>query len=231
MPTVECTAIDCLPAAVALSRRNAARLGLATTGEGRHGARRSVAMPMPPLPPLPSELAAVVGDGEAHGEGQLAEPSGEQGGGVHCTYTCEELSLGEFALQRAATGAPRFDFILSNPPYIPSGKVQMLQPEVQRFESILALDGGKDGLDMVKDLLQLAPALLRSTDASADAGGELWMEVDEMHPAQVAQWFEEGCTKGIDKKLRLIALRNDQYAKPRFIGVGVARQPATATEQ
>ncbi|SRR5579859_285583 len=41
----------------------------------------------------------------------------------------------------------RFDVILSNPPYIPSGDIPGLDPEVARFEPLDALDGGADGLD------------------------------------------------------------------------------------
>jgi len=41
----------------------------------------------------------------------------------------------------------RFDVIVSNPPYIPSGEIATLQPEVRLFDPLLALDGGRDGLD------------------------------------------------------------------------------------
>ena len=239
---VECTAIDCLPAAVALSRRNAARLGFSAG----HGAHPSSSPPptLPPLPALPAELAAVVGDADTFGEGQQEEEeqqlarAGRSGAGRRCTYACEALSLREFGARHAAAGAPPFDFVLSNPPYIPSAAVRGLQPEVLRFESALALDGGADGLDMVEELLRLAPALLRPAAAAADAGGgelpggelpggELWMEVDEAHPAQLARWFEEGraeCVRG----LCLIACKEDMSARPRFVGVGVEGAAAAA---
>ena len=54
--------------------------------------------------------------------------------------------------------APGFDIVLSNPPYIPSGDIPGLQPEVASFEPQLALDGGSDGLDAYR---RLAPATLR----------------------------------------------------------------------
>jgi len=41
----------------------------------------------------------------------------------------------------------QFDIILSNPPYIPSGDIPGLDPEVAAFEPLGALDGGTDGLD------------------------------------------------------------------------------------
>ncbi len=51
---------------------------------------------------------------------------------------------------------PRFDLIVSNPPYIPSGDIQGLQPEIREFEPMLALDGGNDGLDCFKLILKHA---------------------------------------------------------------------------
>jgi release factor glutamine methyltransferase len=45
-----------------------------------------------------------------------------------------------------------FDIVVSNPPYIPSGDIAALQPEVATFEPRLALDGGPDGLDAYRRL-------------------------------------------------------------------------------
>jgi release factor glutamine methyltransferase len=51
-----------------------------------------------------------------------------------------------------------FDIVVSNPPYIPSGEIAALQPEVASFEPRRALDGGPDGLDAYR---QLGPATVR----------------------------------------------------------------------
>lgn len=48
------------------------------------------------------------------------------------------------------------DWVLSNPPYIPTGDIATLQPEVSRHEPRLALDGGPDGLDVYRRLLPVA---------------------------------------------------------------------------
>ncbi len=47
----------------------------------------------------------------------------------------------------------QFDLIVSNPPYIPSGDIQTLQPGIRLFEPIIALDGGRDGLDSFRLIL------------------------------------------------------------------------------
>jgi len=52
----------------------------------------------------------------------------------------------------------RIDIIVSNPPYIPSADIEALSPEIATHEPRLALDGGKDGLDIYRDLIPLAAA-------------------------------------------------------------------------
>jgi len=54
----------------------------------------------------------------------------------------------------------RFDLILSNPPYIPGNDIPGLQPEVALHEPRRALDGGPDGLDAYRTLLNRLPNLL-----------------------------------------------------------------------
>lgn len=57
--------------------------------------------------------------------------------------------------------AGRFDLVLSNPPYIATGQIDALAPEVARFEPRLALDGGVDGLDAYRAIIPRLPELLR----------------------------------------------------------------------
>lgn len=47
----------------------------------------------------------------------------------------------------------RFDFILSNPPYIPHAELDKLPPGVRNFEPLVALDGGPDGFAVFDRLL------------------------------------------------------------------------------
>lgn len=54
----------------------------------------------------------------------------------------------------------RFDLVIANPPYIPTGGIAALQPEVAGFEPALALDGGPDGLASLRRVMDALPALL-----------------------------------------------------------------------
>lgn len=66
-----------------------------------------------------------------------------------------------------------FDLIVSNPPYIPSGDLPVLSPEVHQ-EPKLALDGGEDGLDIVRRIAASAADYLnpRGTLALEIGAGE-----------------------------------------------------------
>lgn len=67
-----------------------------------------------------------------------------------------------------------FDVLVSNPPYIPSAVMGSLPHEVADFEPALALDGGADGLDIFRRLVNAAPHMLRP-------GGLLACELYEGH--------------------------------------------------
>ena len=56
--------------------------------------------------------------------------------------------------------AGRFDLVLSNPPYIESGAMAGLMPEVARYEPASALDGGADGLAAYWTIVAALPGLL-----------------------------------------------------------------------
>ena len=73
------------------------------------------------------------------------------------------------------------DIIIANLPYIRSGTMAGLEPEVQ-WEPREALDGGEDGLDVIRDLLRQAPGKLKD-------GGMLLLEID---PHQASPLEEMG---------------------------------------
>lgn len=54
-----------------------------------------------------------------------------------------------------------FDMIITNPPYIPTGDIQGLQPEIYKYEPVTALNGGKDGLDSIRHIISSAHGYLK----------------------------------------------------------------------
>lgn len=55
----------------------------------------------------------------------------------------------------------KFDVIVSNPPYIKSSEISLLDDNVKNFDPILALDGGNSGLKCYEDIVALLPDLLK----------------------------------------------------------------------
>lgn len=54
-----------------------------------------------------------------------------------------------------------FDIVVSNPPYIPTEEIKTLQIEVRGYEPMSALDGGEDGLDFYKSIVDLGKEILK----------------------------------------------------------------------
>lgn len=79
----------------------------------------------------------------------------------------------------SALAPVRADLIVSNPPYLPSGLIASLDPEVRRHDPRLALDGGPDGLDVIRRLVDAAPRWLTADGSLVleTAGGEQVAEV------------------------------------------------------
>lgn len=63
-----------------------------------------------------------------------------------------------------------FDVIMANPPYIPTGEILSLMPEVRDFEPENALDGGADGLDFYRKIVGQVKDYL-------NPGGYVYMEI------------------------------------------------------
>ncbi|KAI4494474.1 hypothetical protein M0802_008966 [Mischocyttarus mexicanus] len=72
-----------------------------------------------------------------------------------------------------------FDFIVSNPPYVPTKDILKLEPEIKIYEDLRALDGGIDGLKIIKPLIQYSANALKP-------GGRLFIEVDPVHPEYIS---------------------------------------------
>jgi release factor glutamine methyltransferase len=79
-------------------------------------------------------------------------------------------------------GSDKFDLVVSNPPYIASGEIATLEPEVREYDPRGALDGGADGLDFYRTLATSAGAFLKP-------GGRLMIEFGEGQAAEISKLF------------------------------------------
>jgi release factor glutamine methyltransferase len=130
-------------------------------------------------------------------------------------YKCILVSFAQWAQQ--ADNAASVDIIVSNPPYIPAEEMAGLQPEVRLFEDERALCGGEDGLDVVREIVQKGPGLLRKGSKNIR---EIWMEVSHSHPHRIVSQVRDP-----DGELRHVyslaeALR-DLTGKDRFVRLQV----------
>ena len=99
--------------------------------------------------------------------------------GASCELEIEWLSGDLFA---AVEGD--FDLVVSNPPYVKSGDIDRLEPEVRDHEPRLALDGGADGLDCYRRIAHQASDHIRP-------GGYLLLEVGDGQSAEVEKLLAE----------------------------------------
>ena len=73
-----------------------------------------------------------------------------------------------------------FDVIMANPPYIPTGEILSLMPEVRDFEPENALDGGADGLDFYRKIAGQVKDYL-------NPGGYVYMDIGHHHGEPVSE--------------------------------------------
>ena len=83
-----------------------------------------------------------------------------------------------------------FDLVVSNPPYIPTGDIPGLDPEVREHDPHLALDGGPDGLQPYRDLAPEIARILRPEGVFA-------VEIGWDQGAQVKALFEAAGFRGV----------------------------------
>ena len=120
------------------------------------------------------------------------------------------LSLNNICFYRGSWWSP-LDFLrgkvtgmVSNPPYIPAAEIPQLQPEVALHEPRLALDGGHDGLDDIRFLVETAPEYL--------ASGGMWLiELMNGQADTVAQLLKR---QGQYKEIKIFA---DLAGVDRFV--------------
>jgi len=75
----------------------------------------------------------------------------------------------------------KFDLIVSNPPYIESNQIEYLMEDVKNFEPRIALDGGNDGLDLIKKVIYKTDYILKYKGMLAlEIGNEQFKKVSEI---------------------------------------------------
>lgn len=87
-------------------------------------------------------------------------------------------------LEGLAEGRAPLDLICANLPYVPTRAISALMQEVRDFEPRIALDGGEDGLDLIRQLIKQARAHLKP-------GGTLALEVGHDQSEQVVALLTE----------------------------------------
>jgi release factor glutamine methyltransferase len=102
----------------------------------------------------------------------------------------------------------RFDLILSNPPYIPSGEIAGLAVEVREHDPLLALDGGEDGLGPYRIFARTLPPLLAP-------GGRIVFEIGAGQGPDVVALMQAG-------GLEFRGSRNDLGGHERALIFGAA---------
>jgi release factor glutamine methyltransferase len=82
------------------------------------------------------------------------------------------VHLGDFDAPLPAELAGQVDVLVANVPYVPTWAIPGMPPEARDHEPRIALDGGSDGLDVLRRLMAIAPRWLRP-------GGHVLAEADE----------------------------------------------------
>lgn len=94
------------------------------------------------------------------------------------------------------------DLVVSNPPYIAPAVIDALADNVRRFEPRMALDGGADGLSVIRRLIEQAFTVLKKR-------GRLWLEIGEDQGDAVRRLLEQA---GFDRA----DIHRDMYQHIRF---------------
>lgn len=130
---------------------------------------------------------------------------------LHIDEETVSFRLGDLVAPVLPDEAGTFDVLVSNPPYIPRKVMESLPSEVTDFEPHLALEGGEDGLDIFRRLVDATPSMLRP-------GGLLACELHEESLQDAAAI----CTAAGFENVRII---EDLARRPRIIlaTVGEAR--------
>ena len=97
----------------------------------------------------------------------------------------------------------KFDLIVSNPPYIDRKDLKNLNDDIKKFEPRMALDGGKDGLDLIKKVIYKSKEILK-------INGTLALEIGKEQNKKVSKIL-------IDNNFRITSVIKDYKSNIRCI--------------
>ena len=97
----------------------------------------------------------------------------------------------------------KFDLIVSNPPYIKRKDIKNLSDDIKKFEPKMALDGGKDGLDLIKKIIYKSKKILK-------INGTLALEIGNEQINKVSKIL-------IDNKFRISCVIKDYRNNVRCV--------------
>jgi release factor glutamine methyltransferase len=120
-----------------------------------------------------------------------------------------QICLGD--MFAAAPVDARFDLIVSNPPYIPTARIETLEAEVRDYEPRGALDGGADGQDFYRRIAAEARGWLRPA-------GCVMVELDDEGAGATRQIFQ-------DAEWVVEELEKDYHGHERILVARLAAKP------
>lgn len=103
----------------------------------------------------------------------------------------------------------KFELIVSNPPYIPDDQIESLQPEVRQFEPLVALRGGREGVEIIQRIIHRSHEFLTPK-------GFLILEIGIDQAPLVKELFDPVIWECVE-------FRQDLQGIPRVIQAGLRR--------
>ena len=78
----------------------------------------------------------------------------------------------------------KYDLVVSNPPYIKNKEIKKLQSDIWQYEPKIALDGGNDGLDLIKKVIYKSREILK-------INGRLALEIGQQQLIKVSEILKD----------------------------------------
>ena len=150
------------------------------------------------------ENLRLVATDQSHASLELAPRNAER----HSVDARIEFRQGD--LFAAVSSDEKFDLIVSNPPYVKSGEVEAMEPEVKSWEPTTALVSGDDGMDTTKRLID---------GAAGHLTGEGWLLIEVgTQSDEVRSHFEAGGWRDVTTLKDLAARDRVVAARPPAVG-------------